>query len=107
MGRLIEVEHVENLHPNLSLQVGDFLLCNATGGRVQAGAEFVEMAGVLSQAVIGDNGSVFSAMGAPNAVLFHALRVGKAVIDLFTGDPWGPHAATTPRITTLRITVDS
>jgi hypothetical protein len=41
-------------------------------------------------------------MGAPNTVLFRALRPGRATIDVVTGDPW--HAT---RKATLELAVQS
>jgi hypothetical protein len=102
MARLIEIEHVQKVHSNLTLEVGDVVLFKATGGHVQSGAEAVEMVGMFNPAVVGDNGRIFSPLGAPNTVLFRALRAGMAVVDVVTGDPWGPR-----QVTVLNITVGS
>jgi hypothetical protein len=78
------------------------LYFGATGGHVHSGAEVVEILGPFLPGVLGDNGQIFSPMGAPNAVLFLARRPGRATIDVVTGDPW--HA---PKTTALAITVES
>ena len=101
MGRLIEVQTALGVPSSLSLHVGDVLLFKATGGHVQSG-DVVEMLGAFLQAILGDNGHILTPMGAPNTVLFRALRPGRATIDVVTGDPW--HAAQT---TTLGLTVES
>jgi hypothetical protein len=101
MGRLIEIEHVGEGPPTLTVHVGDVLLFKATGGHVQSGDDVVEMLGAFLPAVQGDNGNILTPMGAPNTVLFRALRPGRASIDVVTGDPW--HA---PQTTTLAITVE-
>jgi hypothetical protein len=101
MGRLIEIEHVGEGSPTLTVHVGDVLLFKATGGHVQSGDDVVEMLGAFLPAIQGDNGNILTPMGAPNTVLFRALRPGRASIDVVTGDPW--HA---PQTTTLGITVE-
>lgn len=101
MGRLIEVQNVLSAPSNLSLQVGDMLLFRATGGHVLSG-NVVEMLGAFLEAILGDDGNILTPMGAPNTVLFRALRPGRATIDVVTGDPW---QAT--QTTTLAITVQS
>ena len=101
MGRLIEVQNTLNVPSNLSLQVGDILLFKATGGHVLSGT-VVEMLGAFLEAILADNGNILTPMGAPNTVLFRALRPGRATIDVVTGDPW--QAVQT---TTLAITVQS
>jgi hypothetical protein len=102
MGRLIEVQHAQDLPTSLTIRVGDVLVFGATGGHVYSGAEVVEILGPFLPGVLGDNGQILSPMGAPNAVLFLARRTGRATIDVVTGDPW--HA---PKTTTLDITVES
>jgi hypothetical protein len=99
MGRLIEVPRVVDLPPELIVEVGDLLLFRATGGRVQTGAGVTN----LGSFVIGsltEDGKVISAVGAPDATLFQASAPGRALIDLFTGDPWHE-----PRRTTVAIEV--
>jgi len=102
MGRLIEVQYAQGLPPRLTLQVGDVLVCRATGGHVQSGADVVEILGPFVPGIMGDNGQILSPMGAPNAVLFLARRPGRATIDVVTGDPWRA-----PQTTTLDLTVES
>ncbi|SRR5260370_19558348 len=102
MGRLIEVQNAQSAPSSLALQVGDVLLFHATGGHVPSGDDVVEMLGAFLPASLGDNGKILTPMGAPNTVLFRALRPGRAMIDVVTGDPW--HA---PQTTSLGITVES
>jgi len=102
MGRLIEVQHPQDLPTKLTIRVGDVLIFGATGGHVHSGAEVVEILGSFVRGVLGDNGQIISPMGAPNRVLFLAQHPGRATIDVVTGDPW--HA---PKTTALSITVES
>jgi hypothetical protein len=102
MGRLIEVQHAQDLPARLTIRVGDVVVFGATGGHVHSGAKVVEILGAFVPGVLGDNGQILSPMGAPNAVLFVARRPGQATIDVVTGDPW--HA---PKTTALNITVES
>jgi hypothetical protein len=102
MGRLIEVETARGIPSSLALQMGDVLLFKATGGHVQSGEDVVEMLGVFLLATLGDNDKILTPMGAPNTILFRALRPGRATIDVVTGDPW--HAS---QMTALGITVES
>jgi hypothetical protein len=99
MGRLIEVRRVVDLPAELVVQVGDLLLFRATGGRVQSGVGVTHLGSFVAGALTGD-GKVVSAVGAPDATLFHALEPGRALIDLFTGDPWRD-----PRRTTVTVEV--
>ncbi len=101
MGRLIEVQHAQDLPTSLTIRVGDVLVFGATGGHVYSGAEVVEILGPFLPGVLGDDGQILSPMGAPNAVLFLARRPGRATIDVVTGDPWH-----TPETTALGITVE-
>lgn len=102
MGRLIEVQHTQALPPSLTLRVGDLLIFAATGGHVQSGADVVEILGPFLPGLLGDNGEILSPMGAPNAVMFLARRLGRATIKVVTGDPWY-----TSEITVLDIIVKS
>src|SRR5262249_43030294 len=102
MARLIAVPDPQGCRPNLTLRAGDPLLFQATGGRVAPGGDAVEMIGPLLQAVVGSHGDVVTPTGAPNAVLFRALRPGRAVVEVVTGDPWRG-----PRTTKLGLTVES
>jgi hypothetical protein len=101
MGRLIEIQHAQDLPTTLTIRVGDMLLFGATGGHVRSGAEVVEILGSFIRGVLGDNGQIISPMGAPNRVLFLAHHPGRAAIDVVTGDPW--HA---PKTAALTITVE-
>jgi hypothetical protein len=53
------------------------------------------MAGTLA-----DDGKVLSPVGAPDATLFAVPEPGRALIELFTGDPWHE-----PRRTTVTVEV--
>ena len=86
MGRMIEVQNVRGGPSSLTIQPGDVLLFSAPGGHVRAGGGTIEMIGPLRSAVVGDNGAVITPMGVPNTVLFRALQVGRAVIDVVAGD---------------------
>jgi hypothetical protein len=101
MRRLIEVQNAQDLPTTLTIRVGDLLICGATGGHVHSGTEVVEILGSFVRGVLGDNGQIYSPMGAPNRVLFLAHQTGRAEIDVVTGDPW--HA---PKTTALTITVE-
>jgi hypothetical protein len=100
MRRLIEIEQTQDLPPDFTLGVGDVLKFWATGGRVESGAGVVELFGPLLTSVVAANGEILSPMGGPNVVLLHALRLGRATVDLVTGDPWRA-----VRTQTLKITV--
>jgi hypothetical protein len=65
----------------------------------RAGAGATNLGLFVAGALTGD-GEVVSAVGAPDATLFHALEPGRALIDLFTGDPWRD-----PRRTTVAVEV--
>jgi hypothetical protein len=101
MRRLIDVKDAQALPPSLTVKEGDLLVMNATGGRVQAGTEAIEIIGPFIPGVIGDNGEIFSPMGPPNKVLFLARRPGRATIDVITGDPWR-----SPKTTTVELIVE-
>ncbi len=101
MGRIIEIQNVRAAPSSLTLRVGDVLLFKATGGHVRSGEDVIEMLGAYLPAVLGNNGEILTPMGAPNTVLFRALRPGRASVDVVTGDPW--HA---PQTTTLGITIE-
>lgn len=108
MGRLIEVQDIDVLPPDVTLRVGDALCFAATGGRVHQSEErqlndaeeVVQLLGIFLQSVIGTNGQIISPMGSPNNVLFLARRPGSVRIDVVTGDPWR-----NPRAITLNIIV--
>src|ERR1051326_1125866 len=97
MGRLIEVDDPKSCHDRLTIRVGDVLLFRASGGRIRAGADVLELLGPFVPAVVGDDGEIFSPTAPPNTLLFRALRPGQAAIDVITGDPW--HRPETTEIT--------
>jgi hypothetical protein len=108
MSRLIEIQDVERLPPEITLRVGDLLWVPASGGRVHlpiantATSSGVQLLGIFVQAVLGLNGEVVAPEGPPNAVLFVARNPGKSLIDIMTGDPWQGS-----RIKTLLINVET
>jgi hypothetical protein len=102
MGRLIEVQPVQDLPVSLTIGVSDALLFTATGGHVRSGSDVVEILGPFNPGVLGDNGRVLSPMGAPNRILFIARQPGRATIDVVTGDPWR-----VPDTTALILTVEA
>ena len=102
MRRVIEIQHAQDLPARLTLRVGDLLICGASGGHVQSGADVVEILGPFLPGVMGDNGKILSPMGSPSTLLFLARRPGRATIDVITGDLW--HA---PLTTKLEITIES
>jgi hypothetical protein len=99
MGRLIEVPRVVDLPAEVVVQVGDLLVFRATGGRVQSGVGLINLGSFVAGTLTSD-GRVLSAIGAPDATLFHALEPGHVFVELFTGDPWRE-----PRRTTIAIEV--
>jgi hypothetical protein len=101
MGRLVEVRGVVDLPAELVVQVGDLLLFRATGGRIQSGTGVTNL-GSFVAGTLSSDGQVLSAVGAPDATLFHALEPGRVLIELFTGDPWHE-----PRRTTLAVEVQA
>lgn len=103
MGRLIEVQEAQLRQSSLTVQPGDVLLFQATGGRVRSGGDVVEMLGPFLPAVLGQDGNVVAPMGAPNTVLFRAHCSGRASIDVLTGDP---SQAAPPRSVTLSVIVE-
>lgn len=101
MARLIEVQDARVCPSSLTVCLGDVLLFRATGGRTRSGGDVVELLGPFLPAVLGDDGNILTPMGPPNTVLFRARRLGRAWIDVVTGDPFH-----TPQKTTLGITVE-
>ena len=95
MGRLIEIQHAQGFPASLTIEPGDMLLFDATGGHVLSGEGVVEFLGPFLPGVVGDNGQILSPMGTPNTVLFFARRLGRATIDVVTGNPWGAFETTT------------
>jgi hypothetical protein len=94
VGRLIEVRNVVDLPAALVVPAGDLLLFRTTGGRVQSGASVTNLGSFMAGTFTGD-GQVLSAVGAPDATLFAASEPGRALIELFTGDPWHEPRRTT------------
>ena len=88
MGRYIDIRpDDEGLPAELVLAVGDVVRVAATGGSVQSGSG-VELLGILTDSVVGLDGSVRTPLGPPGAVLFRAREPGRAVVDLVSGDPF-------------------
>lgn len=98
MGRLIEVPGGGRDVPgDLTVNVGDVLRFDATGGHVREGSA-VELLGIFVDSVVGTDGTVLAPMGAPNVVLFRGREPGRAAIDVVTGDPF---RAPTSRVLTV------
>jgi hypothetical protein len=76
------------------LGVGDVVRFAATGCRVVSGPA-VELVGILTESVVGTDGSIVAQMGVPGTVLLRAKEVGESVVDVFTGDPFGSSASHT------------
>jgi hypothetical protein len=89
MGRLIEIDPSQELPSGLTLSVGDLVRLWATGCRVDAGADVVEVLGPFVTSVLGNDESVLSPAGAPNVLMLLARNAGRAELDVVTGDPWG------------------
>lgn len=100
MARLIEIQDVAACPSPLRVQSGDVLVLRASGARIDAGSNAVDVLGAFSAAMLGDNGEVLAAMGAPGTVLLQARQPGDASITVIGGDPF--HA---PRTTIVRISV--
>lgn len=89
MPRLIEIDPpVGALPAVLDVVEGDVLRFPASGGRVRSGAGVVDLLGAFVSGVLGIGGGILVPAGAPDAVLFRALRPGVATIEVLTGDPW-------------------
>ena len=89
MARLIDLRpDVGALPASLTVEVGDVLVFDATGGHVRSGADAVELVGAFRTGVVANDGQILSPMGTPSTVLFRAHRPGRATIDVVTGDPW-------------------
>jgi hypothetical protein len=100
MSRLIDIRPDEDgLPPELVVAVGDVIRVAASGGRIRSGSG-VELLGVLSESVIGTDGSVLTPLGAPGAVLLRARSPGRAVVDVVIGDPF---RAPVTRSVTIRV----
>ena len=93
MARLIEVQLTPSCPTSLALAVGEVLQFAASGGRVRSGP--LEMMGPYRTAVVGENGEIFTPVGAPNVVFFLARYPGRGTIEVVTGDPWHNRKVTT------------
>jgi hypothetical protein len=88
MGRYIDIRpDDEGVPAELVLAVGDVVRVAATGGGVRSGTG-VELLGILTDSVVGLDGTVLTPLGPPGAVLFRACEPGRAVIELVSGDPF-------------------
>ena len=88
MGRYVDIRpDDEGLPAELVLAVGDVVRVAATGGGVRSGTG-VEMLGILTEGVVGIDGSVLTPLGPPGAVLFRAREPGRAIVELVSGDPF-------------------
>ena len=88
MGRYIDIRpDDEGLPAELVLAVGDVVRVAATGGGVRSGTG-VELLGILTEGVVGIDGSVLTPLGPPGCVLFRAREPGRAVVELVSGDPF-------------------
>ena len=101
MARLIEIPEVPTCPSPLAVRTGDVVMFRAAGGRIQSGAA-VELLGPFVPGEVGTEGDILTPMGPPNAVLFLARGLGRATVDVISGDPF--HAPVTTR---LEIVVDS
>jgi len=101
MARLIEIQEAQHCPSPLIIHVDDVLLLHATGASVQSGSGSLQLIGPLLSAVLGDNGQIFTPEGGPNTVLFRALKIGEAQVDIVHGDPW--HS---PRIVSITVRVE-
>jgi protein involved in polysaccharide export with SLBB domain len=88
VGRFLDLRpDDEGLPAELVLSVGDVVRVTATGGSVRSGSG-VELLGILTDAVVGLDGSVLSPAGPPGVVLLRAREPGRALVDLVSGDPF-------------------
>jgi hypothetical protein len=88
VGRYVDLRpDDEGLPGELVLTVGDVVRVVATGGGIRSGSG-VELLGILTESVVGTDGSVLSPQGPPGAVLLRAREPGRAVVDLVSGDPF-------------------
>jgi hypothetical protein len=91
MSRYIEIRPDDALPEPLVLAVGDVVRLAATGARVLSGRA-VELVGILTEGVVGTDGSVLTPLGPPGVVLFRAREPGDALVRVVTGDPFGAPA---------------
>ncbi|WP_324670564.1 hypothetical protein [Hymenobacter sp. GOD-10R] len=88
MPRIIDTQSLPELPSQITLNPGDVLVLQASGGHVQTGDDVMEMLGAYLPGVLHAEGTVLTPMGAPSTVLFRAIQPGQATIDVVTGDPW-------------------
>jgi hypothetical protein len=100
MARLIEIQDKQDIPDSLTVKQGDVLLFRATGGYVKSGAEVVGLIGHFVSGVFA-NGELLFPAGTPDTVLFQARKLGRATIDVVTGDPYRA-----PRTTAIEIMVE-
>ena len=81
----------------MTLEVGDLLRVGATGGRVEDGVS-LRCLGAFRTGYVRQVGRVVTHSGPPNATLFHAIKLGRARIALFTGDPFHHPGKTTVEV---------
>ena len=92
MSRYVDVRSgADGVPAELVLGVGDVVRFAATGCRIVSGSA-VEVVGILTQSVLGTDGSIVSPMGVPGTVLLRAREVGEATVEVVTGDPFGAAA---------------
>jgi hypothetical protein len=89
MGRYIDIRpDDEELPSELVLAAGDVVRFSASGARISSGTA-VELLGVLTEGVVGTDGSILAPLGAPSTVLLRARVAGHAVVEVVSGDPFG------------------
>jgi hypothetical protein len=93
--RLIDLRpNQQEVPADLAVALGDVLRFAASGGRVREG-EAVELVGVFSTAAVGLDGNLLTPAGAPDVVLFRAVRPGQATLEVMSGDPFHSAQAVT------------
>jgi hypothetical protein len=88
MARFVDLGEPANWPSTLAVGVGDVISLGASGAHIPPAADCVEVLGPFVPAVLGDTGEILTPMGAPNTVLLVARRPGRAIVELFIGDPW-------------------
>lgn len=91
MARLIEIQDPQAGPPGLRVQVGDLIVVAATGGYVRDGSTVVELLGAFVPGVATPSGEVVVPAGPPSRVVIRALRLGSAIVEVNSGDPYGGH----------------
>ncbi|MEO6732240.1 MAG: hypothetical protein ABIN01_13565 [Ferruginibacter sp.] len=86
MARLIDISDVGAMPSQIKVQKGDLLSFNASGGHVNAAPNVVEMLGPFTTGILIGTGEIIMPAGPPGIVMFYAKLVGKAQIDVVTGD---------------------